>query len=375
LGVRQGAVENLAVMAKADDNFWRDKRVLVTGHSGFKGSWLTLWLHRSGANVTGVSLPPATTPNLYSEADIGALCDSRFCDVRDAAALDKLIKAGKPEIVLHLAAQPLVRASYNDPLATLATNVMGTANVLEALRSVDSVRVAVMVTTDKVYRTDAISRPFREDDALGGVDPYSASKAACEIVIASYRDAFLSGQGVAVASARAGNVIGGGDWSDDRLIPDAVRAWHAGAPLEVRRPLAVRPWQHVLEPLAGYLTLARSLWLRPALAGAYNFGPNAGDDVPVRDVVELARLAYGSGEVNCGDGSEGPHEAARLALDAGKAKAVLGVTPRLTLKQAVNWTIAWYRAQQQGGDSRQLCLSNIRDFEMLAPTRKLASAL
>jgi CDP-glucose 4,6-dehydratase len=368
-------LEDLAVTAAAGDTFWRDKRVLVTGHSGFKGSWLTLWLHRLGATVTGVSLPPATTPNLYSEADIGALCDSRFCDIRDVSALGKLIEAVQPEIVFHLAAQALVRASYQDPLTTLATNVMGTANVLEALRGVEGVRAAVMVTTDKVYHIDATSRPFREDDKLGGVDPYSASKAACEIVVASYRDAFLSGRGLAVASARAGNVIGGGDWSDDRLIPDAIRAWQAGTPLEVRRPMAVRPWQHVLEPLAGYLTLARSLWLRPALAGAYNLGPNAATDVPVRDVVELARIAYGSGEVNYGNGSDGPHESAWLGLDASKATAVLGVTPRLTLKQAVNWTIAWYRAQRQAADSRQLCLSNIRDFEMLAPTRKLASAL
>ncbi len=257
----------------ADASFWRGRRVLLTGHSGFKGSWLTLWLHRLGAVVTGVSLPPETAPNIFTDADIGALCDSHFCDIRAAAPLAELVRAARPEVVLHLAAQPLVRASYREPRETFATNVMGTVNVLDALRGLDGVRVAVMVTTDKVYRSQEAPRPYREDDALGGHDPYSASKAASEMAIASYRDAFLSAQGVAVASARAGNVIGGGDWSEDRIIPDAVRAWQAGQTLEVRRPQAIRPWQHVLEPLAGYLTLAQALWQRPALADSYNFGP------------------------------------------------------------------------------------------------------
>jgi CDP-glucose 4,6-dehydratase len=359
-------MEDLAFMSATRSSFWRGKRVLLTGHTGFKGSWLALWLDRLGAKVTGISLPPATTPNLYAAAKVDTVCPSRFCDIREAAAFARLIHAARPEIVFHLAAQPLVRASYQEPRATFETNVMGTVHLLDALRGLDGTRVAVMVTTDKVYRQNERPRPHREDDPLGGHDPYSASKAASEVAIASYRDSFLSAQGVAVASARAGNVIGGGDWSDDRLIPDAVRAWQTGQALEVRRPEAVRPWQHVLEPLAGYLALAQKLWERPSLAGAYNFGPDASETVTVREVVELARRAYGAGEARYSDGQEGPHESAWLALDAAKAKTEFGVTPSLTLAQAVDRTMAWYRAQGQGADARKLCLADISDFEKCA---------
>jgi CDP-glucose 4,6-dehydratase len=240
---------------------------------------------------------------------------------------------------------------------------MGTVHLLEALRGLDDVRAAVMVTTDKIYREGGSRRPYREDDPLGGNDPYGASKAACEMVVASYRDAFLSAQGVAVASARAGNVIGGGDWSDDRLIPDAVRAWQAGQTLQVRRPQAVRPWQHVLEPLSGYLTLARKLWERSAPADAYNFGPGNGEATTVRDVVEQARHNYGQGEVHYGDDTAGPHESAWLALDVTKAHDALGVTPVLSLTQAIGLTVAWYRAHGRGADARQLCDADISGFE------------
>ena len=368
-------MEELALTNVTTALFWRGKHVLLTGHTGFKGSWLTLWLHRLGAKVTGISLPPATTPNLYSQADIGALCRSHFCDIRDAAALAEFVQAARPDIVFHLAAQPLVRASYKEPLATFAANVMGTAHVLDALRGLDGTRVAVMVTTDKVYRENGSARPYREDDALGGHDPYSASKAASEIIIASYRDAFLSAQGVAVASARAGNVIGGGDWSEDRLIPDMIRAWQAGQPLQVRRPRAVRPWQHVLEPLNGYLTLAESLWQQPALAGGYNFGPQANDAVRVRELVEAARAAYGEGEVRYGDGTEGPQESAWLTLDVAKVEQALGVTPRWPLVQAVTRTMAWYRAHGEGAAARQLCLAEISEFENRAPSRSAAPTI
>jgi CDP-glucose 4,6-dehydratase len=324
---------------------------------------LALWLHRLGAEVTGISLPPVTKPNLFSVAKVEELGQSRFCDIRDAVALADVIKAAVPEIVFHLAAQPLVRASYKEPRETFATNFMGTAHVLDALRGLDSVRVVVMVTTDKVYRNNEWLWPYREDDALGGQDPYSASKAASEIIIASYRDAFLSAQGVAVASARAGNVIGGGDWSDDRLIPDAVRAWQAGKPLAVRRPQAIRPWQHVLEPLAGYLTLAHKLWEQPALAGAYNFGPETNETVSVRALVEMVRAAYGNGEVCYGAGTDGPHEAGRLALEVAKARIALGVRPLWPLAQAVKRTMAWYKAQHEGADARTLCLAEIAAYE------------
>jgi CDP-glucose 4,6-dehydratase len=358
-------MEGLAMTGASSAAFWRDKRVLLTGHTGFKGSWLTLWLHRLGAKVTGISLPPATTPSLFAEAKVDTVCQSRFCDIRDGAALAELIRSARPEVVFHLAAQPLVRASYQEPCATFDSNVTGTVHVLDALRGLASVRVAVMVTTDKVYRDNALHRPYREDDALGGHDPYSASKAACEIVIASYRDAFLSAQGVAVASARAGNVIGGGDWSEDRLIPDAVRAWQASERLIVRRPQAVRPWQHVLEPLAGYLSLARRLWQEPALAGAYNFGPETNETVTVRELVELGRTAYGQGEVRYGVDTEGPHEAGWLALEISKARTALGVRPKLTLAEAVDRTMGWYRARHEGVDALTLCQSEIAAYEAL----------
>jgi CDP-glucose 4,6-dehydratase len=359
-------MEELAMTAAPTASFWRGRSVLITGHSGFKGSWLTLWLSRLGAHVTGISLPPHTAPNLFNEADVGAYCDSHFCDVRDAAALAARVKAARPEIVFHLAAQPLVRESYREPLATFATNVMGTANLMDALRRVDGVRVAVLATTDKVYRHGDDARAFREDDPLGGHDPYSASKAASEIVIASYRDSFLKARGVATASARAGNVIGGGDWSDDRLIPDAVRAWNAGEVLHIRRPDAVRPWQHVLEPLAGYMALAQALYEQPALADAYNFGPAAGDAVAVREVIDMARHAYGAGAVHYGDGGDGPHEAASLMLDIGKARDVLGVAPVLTLAEAVARTLAWYRAHRDGADALALCEADIAYYEARA---------
>jgi CDP-glucose 4,6-dehydratase len=370
LGIWQGAVEDLEVTMSTSpgSGFWAGKRVLLTGHTGFKGSWLALWLHRLGAEVTGISLPPVTTPNLFSLAKVEQLCQNHFCDIRDAATLADVIKAARSEIVFHLAAQPLVRASYREPRETFATNVMGTTHVLDALRGLDTVRVAVMVTTDKVYRNNEWPWPYREDDALGGQDPYSASKAASEIAIASYRDAFLSAQGVAVASARAGNVIGGGDWSEDRLIPDAVRAWQAGQPLEVRRPQAVRPWQHVLEPLSGYLMLAQKLWEQPSLAGAYNFGPESREVITVRELVELARAAYGNGEVRYSDGTEGPHEAGWLALEVAKARMALGVRPQLTLAQAVKQTMAWYRAQQERADARTLCHSEIATYKTLCRT-------
>lgn len=343
--------------------FWQGKRVLLTGHTGFKGSWLAFWLHKLGAHVTGISLPPVTTPNLFDLASIETLADSHICDIRDTAALAVLVDKAQPEIVFHLAAQALVRASYRDPLATLATNIQGTANVLDALRPLDSVRVVVAITTDKVYHNLEQPYPYRETDVLGGYDPYSASKAAAEIVIASYRDAYLAEKNIAVASARAGNVIGGGDWSEDRLIPDAIRAWDANQPLQIRRPQSIRPWQHVLEPLSGYIKLAEQLWQNPKFAGAYNFGPETHEAATVREVIQMAQRAYGQGEIHWGDGSDGPHEAGWLALEVAKARTVLGVKPRWSLVDAVQRTMHWYRQQHDGIDVRGACEADIAAYE------------
>ncbi len=344
-------------------NFWRGKRVLLTGHTGFKGGWLALWLQRLGAKVDGIALAPNTQPNLFELANIENGMNSHFCDIRDASTIAKIIIKARPEIVFHLAAQPLVRASYRDPLATFQTNVLGSANVLDAMRDLDSVKVAVMVTTDKVYQNNEWLYPYRETDPLGGHDPYSASKAASEIVVASYRDAYLRDQGVAVATARAGNVIGGGDWSEDRLIPDAVRAWQDLTPLEIRRPQAIRPWQHVLEPLHGYLTLAQKLWNAPKLAGSYNFGPQTHEAATVRKVIELARTAFGRGQVFFSEDIAGPHEAGWLALETAKAREMLGIRSKWQLSETVDRTIAWYLAQLEGADARALCEAEIDYYE------------
>jgi CDP-glucose 4,6-dehydratase len=357
-------VESLEVIAgNPDPGFWRNRRVLLTGHTGFKGAWMSLWLHRMGAKVVGLSLPPVTLPNLFSLAKIDSLVDSRFGDIRDAHATAAVIREAEPEIVFHLAAQPLVRASYREPLETFATNVLGTAHVLDALRTSTSVRAVVAITTDKVYRNEESSTPFREADPLGGHDPYSASKAAAEMVISSYRDSFLATRGVAVASARAGNVVGGGDWSEDRLIPDAVRAWTSKQTLRIRRPAATRPWQHVLEPVSAYLRLAEQLWQRPILADAYNFGPETGDAASVRTVVEMAQGAFGEGSVEWDGVHEGPHEAGFLALEIEKARTLLGIHPRWPLDVTIERTMRWYREQHAGADARALCDADISAFE------------
>lgn len=348
--------------------FFQGKKVLITGHSGFKGSWLTLWLLKLGAQVTGIALPPNTEPSLFNLLGFHQPSPPQllncFQDIRDAFALASIVKATEPEIVFHLAAQPLVRASYRDPLDTFSTNIMGTANLLDALRNVSSVRSMVVVTTDKVYRNLEHSYPYREDDHLGGHDPYSASKACAELITSCYRSSFFNHQpSTALATARAGNVIGGGDWAEDRLIPDAIRAWQTNSPLDIRRPDAIRPWQHVLEPLAGYLTLAKKLWEVPGLTGAYNFGPETSEAATVREVIELARIAYGHGAVIWGDGSQGPHEAGWLALEIAKSRNKLGVVPCWKLAESVERTLHWYRKFEAGADARDLCLEDINAYE------------
>lgn len=343
--------------------FWAGKTVVLTGHTGFKGSWLAIWLVHLGARVVGLALAPETTPNLFKEAGVGDLLDSRVQDIRDAEATAGAIRAARPDIVLHLAAQALVRESYRHPADTFAANVMGTVNVLEAIRGLDSVRVGVLITTDKVYANREWVYPYREDDTLGGHDPYSASKAACEIAISSYRDSFLRGQGVAIASARSGNVIGGGDWARDRLVPDAIGAWREGRTLLLRQPRSVRPWQHVLEPLRAYLVLAERLWDTPSLAGAYNIGPAQADVATVGSVISRARAAYDRGDVTFAEEATAMPETQLLTLETAKSRSLLGIEPRWSLNRAIEATVGWYRDFDSGVPASDLCEADLAAFE------------
>jgi CDP-glucose 4,6-dehydratase len=358
-----GALEDLEMNI---NQFWKGRRVLITGHTGFKGSWLTIWLAKAGARVTGLSLPPKTSANLFELARVNELVDSHYCDIRDPIKTASIIDQAQPEIVFHLAAQSLVRPSYEDPLQTFATNTMGTAHVLNALRTLSDIKVAIIVTTDKVYDNIETYFPYRESDPLGGHDPYSASKAASEILVASYRKAFLANQGIAIATARSGNVIGGGDWSEDRLIPDMVKAWQFNQPLLVRNPDATRPWQHVLEPLYGYIKLAQKLWEKPDAAGPYNFGPSSSSAETVKQVIEIARLLLKEVDVRYSNISSGPHESHWLALETAKTRNELGITPIWSLKESIDYTVNWYLYQNKKIDARTLCESNITDYEAIA---------
>jgi CDP-glucose 4,6-dehydratase len=354
--------------ALPDASFWSGKRVLLTGHTGFKGSWLAQWLVSMGAKVTAIALQPNTEPNVFDLAKVGNHLASHLVDICDAQKIATIVQQVQPEIVLHLAAQALVRESYSDPLRTFSVNVMGTANVLDALRQCDSVRSIVVVTTDKVYANQEWQWPYRETDRLGGHDPYSASKAGTEIVAASYRASFFAAKGVTLATARAGNVIGGGDWSADRIMPDAVRAWSANGVLQVRRPQAVRPWQHVIEPLCAYLVLAQRAWDDKTTAKAWNFGPQTHEAATVREVVGIAQTAFGKGQVQWGDGNEGPHEAGLLMLDTSLAKSELGVQSIFPLSDAIGLTMRWYRDLQAGQSAAELCARDIAHFIKQAST-------
>ncbi|MBX9629214.1 MAG: CDP-glucose 4,6-dehydratase [Burkholderiales bacterium] len=349
--------------------FWRERRVFLTGHTGFKGGWLSLWLESLGAKVTGYSLAPPTTPSFYLAGRVETGVNSITGDIRDQDQLKEAMSRADPEIVFHLAAQSLVRASYTTPVETFATNVMGTAHVLEAARSCRSLKSVVVVTSDKCYENREWVWPYREDEAMGGHDPYSASKGCTELVTAAFRRSFFSNSGGSahafVGSARAGNVIGGGDWAFDRLVPDIVRAASAGQPVRIRNPRAVRPWQHVLEPLSGYIALAENLALEgQAFATGWNFGPWESDTRPVEWIARKVVENWGDGASWILDAASHVHEAHLLKLDSVKARTLLGWRPRLDLETALAWTVSWYKAHAKGEDMRRFSLDQIRQYEM-----------
>ena len=360
--------------ARVQKEFWKGKRVLLTGHTGFKGSWLSVFLLDLGAQVRGYSLPPRTEQDNYSVCGLHRQMDSVYGNILDEAKLMECMRSFRPEIIFHLAAQPLVRRSYEQPRDTYETNVIGTLNVLEAARSAGTVRSAVMITTDKCYENRGITRGYRETDPMGGYDPYSASKGCAELLISSYRRSYCchggTGQSeMAVASARAGNVIGGGDWSEDRLIPDCIRAVEAGEPIRLRNPTAVRPWQFVLEPLYGYLLLAEKLWDEPeAYIGGWNFGPDAKQIMTVEAMVHMLMSFWGEEQAEYHpDGSL--HEDQILLLDSTKAWEHLGWKSRLSLEETLRWTFEWYR-NRKSESPLEICRRQIHAFSEAKAARR-----
>jgi len=361
---RQRAVEEVGLKMAVNPEFWRGKRVLLTGHTGFKGSWLSLWLQAMGAELHGLALAPPTSPSLYDEAGVGAGMASTIGDIRDYAAVLAAVEACKPEIIIHMAAQPLVRYSYQNPVETYATNVMGTVHVLEAARQVGCVRAIVNVTTDKCYENKEWVWGYREDEPMGGYDPYSNSKGCAELVTSAYRRSFFQQSGIALASGRAGNVIGGGDWAADRLVPDILRAFEKNQPVVIRNPHSTRPWQHVLEPLSGYLTLAERLYQDgAAFAEGWNFGPHDDDARPVQWIVEQMVGKWGGNASWQLDAGDHPHEANYLKLDISKAKAGLGWQPRWNLATALENIITWHQAWLAQADVRAKCLEQISQYQ------------
>lgn len=353
----------------SSDSPWRGRRVFLTGHTGFKGSWLALWLSRMGATVTGFALPPPTEPSLFALARVADGMTHIVGDIRDHVALERAVREAKPELVFHLAAQPLVRQSYAQPVETYATNVMGTVHLLEAVRNAGGIRGVVCITTDKCYENREWEWPYRESDPLGGYDPYSSSKACAELVAAAYRQSYfpvaqIAEGGVSVATVRAGNVIGGGDFADDRLIPDLVRSFESGQAPAIRAPNAVRPWQHVLEALAGYLMIGERMLAGDAtVAQAWNFGPGDDDARPVSWIVDRMREQWGD-RASAAVPWQGavPHEAGLLRLDASRARAYLGWQPSLPLAEAIEWIVNWHRSVLHGEDPRAVTIEQIERY-------------
>jgi CDP-glucose 4,6-dehydratase len=351
-----------------DSAFWHGKKVFITGHTGFKGSWLGLWLHKLGAEVTGYALNPPTTPSLFELCNISGLVNSVIADIREKDKLAEAMQKARPEIVIHMAAQPLVRDSYKNPVETYEVNVMGTVNLFEAARRCRDVKAVINVTTDKCYENKEWVWGYRENEPLGGYDPYSNSKACSELVTTAYRSSFFSpgdyaNHGVAIASARAGNIIGGGDWAIDRLVPDCIRALLVGEAVVIRNPQAIRPWQHVLEPLSGYLLLAKKLYEDgPKYAKAWNFGPDDSEAKPVEWIVNTLCKKWGQNASYEIDKGEHPHEARYLRLDSSRAKAELGWFPRWSLEKAIDRIIHWTQAYKMNEDLRQRCFNEIKEY-------------
>ncbi len=365
MDLRQGAVENVGlIMAGINIEFWAGKRVLMTGHTGFKGSWLSLWLQSMGAELHGLALKPPTTPALFDEAGVGEGLISTLGDIRDYSIVLAVMEACRPDIVFHLAAQPLVRYSYQAPVETYATNVMGTVHVLEAARQVGSARAIINVTTDKCYENQEWLWGYRENEAMGGHDPYSSSKGCAELVTSAYRRSYFQDNSIALASVRAGNVIGGGDWALDRLVPDILRAFESRQPVVIRNPHAIRPWQHVLEPLSGYLILAEHLYDKgQAYAEGWNFGPIEEDARPVQWIVEQMVANWGNGASWRMDDAKHLHEANYLKLDISKAKSLLGWKPRWNLATALERIAEWHRIWLDKGNVKKACLMQIGEYQ------------
>ncbi|MGZ4799682.1 MAG: CDP-glucose 4,6-dehydratase [Acidimicrobiia bacterium] len=342
---------------------WRGRRVLVTGHTGFKGAWLSLWLREMGAVAEGLALPPDTRPNLASQLDPGADAGPGIVDLLDAGGVARRVRDAEPEVVFHLAAQGLVPRAHEDPTTTYTTNVLGTVHLLEAIRKCPSVRAVVVVTSDKVYEPSAGGVPHTESDQLGGHEPYATSKAACELVVRAYRSSFFAIDGPAIATARAGNVIGGGDWAQDRVVPDVVRAWTTDEAVALRHPDAVRPWQHVLDPLHGYLMLAEKLLDDPESSpAALNFGPDPGGDCRVGDLVDRLVSILGAKPARRGTEASAAVETNVLRLSSARATEVLGWRPVLDLDDAIDWTATWYRAHRDGEDMRKISIAQIEEY-------------
>ena len=345
-----------------DQGFWQGKRVFLTGHTGFKGSWLSLWLVSLGAEVKGYALNPPTSPSLFNEAQVGSIIDSQIGDIRDQDVLYESMTSFNPDILFHMAAQPLVRHSYDAPIETYEVNVIGTAKVLEVARSCFNLKTIVNITTDKCYENDDRSKGYREDDPMGGYDPYSSSKGCAELVTSAYRRSFLQGQSIGIASVRAGNVIGGGDWADNRLIPDILTSFEKNEPVVIRNPKAIRPWQHVLEPLSGYLILAQKLYGdQKEYAEGWNFGPNDSDSKPVDWILDkmISKWPNSSWKL---DVNSNPHEANFLKLDISKAKLKLGWKPVWELNYTLEKIIAWHRAWLDKKDMQAMCLAEIKEY-------------